>query len=84
MALHINKTACVWKTPVHKPGYCSHSVLQCSCCPELASDIHQVRSMSHVRNGVLQVRQMMEQLIHQNRQCMELIEKQRSLIRGTL
>jgi len=59
-----------------------HIVLYC-CCPELSPDIHQVRNMSHVRNGVLQVRQVMEQLVHQNRQSMELIEKQRSLIRGS-
>ena len=46
-------------------------------------DIHQVRSMSHVRNGMLHVHQMLEQLVQQNRQCMKLVEKQRSLIKGS-
>ena len=45
-------------------------------------DIHQVRSMSHVCNGMLHVRHMLEQLVQQNRQCMKLVERQRSLIKG--
>lgn len=35
-----------------------------------------------MRNGMLHVRHMLEQLVQQNRQCMKLVEKQRSLIKS--